>query len=124
MNIQLSREDIMHPINDENTNHAFACPGWETLMTDLAATAASLIDEHRQGYAGRPLTWRMLHELECRAITQLKTSRKHSPTLLHLIRNDPGVFAYPISDAPANLSSHGAMPVVMAELWSAWQRLH
>lgn len=114
----------MRPTSDEDSNHAFAFPGWEGLMTDLAAVAASLIDEHRQSYAGRPLTWRMLHELENRAIAQLKTSRKHSPTLLHLIRNDPGVFAYPVSDAPADLSSHGAMPVVMAELWSAWRRLH
>ncbi len=60
---------------------------------------------------GAPLTWRLLHEIEIEALSDLGLAGRHDPDLLTMFVRPPTA-TYPCSDNPVDLRGDPALPLL------------
>ncbi|AJY62988.1 hypothetical protein [Burkholderia glumae] len=96
---------------------------WCALLFALEPIADELARTYVRCYPHKPMTWSTLRRLELEALDRLDCFPRQNPGLLASLRSDIVTMCLPATDTPVDLDNDHFVPVVAAQLWSAYLRL-
>lgn len=87
----------------------------------LALAVDAIVERHRT--AGRPLTWRLVHEIEKEALKTLEQAGDLDRQYVRMLRSSRWGYV-PRVNQPADLRCHDALPVTLTLIRKAYHTLH
>lgn len=87
----------------------------------LALAVNAIVERHRT--AGRPLTWRLVHEIEKEALKTLEQAGDLDVEYIRMVRSSRWGYV-PRANQPADLQNHESLPVALKMIRKAYHTLH
>lgn len=87
----------------------------------LALAVDTIVERHRT--EGRPLTWRLVHEIEKEALKTLEEAGDLDREYVRMLRSSRWGYV-PRVNQPADLRCHDALPVALTLIRKAYHTLH
>lgn len=87
----------------------------------LALAVDAIVERHRT--EGRPLTWRLVHEIEKEALKTLEEAGDLDREYVRMLRSSRWGYV-PRVNQPADLRCHDALPVALTLIRKAYHTLH
>ncbi|HYC42018.1 DUF2471 family protein [Noviherbaspirillum sp. ST9] len=87
----------------------------------LALAVDAIVERHRT--EGRPLTWRLVHEIEKEALKTLEQAGDLDRKYVRMLKSSRWGYV-PRVNQPADLRCHDALPVTLTLIRKAYHTLH
>lgn len=87
----------------------------------LALAVDAIVERHRT--EGRPLTWRLVHEIEKEALKALEQAGDLDREYVRMLKSSRWGYV-PRVNQPADLRCHDALPVTLTLIRKAYHTLH
>ena len=87
----------------------------------LALAVDAIVERHRT--AGRPLTWRLVHEIEKEALKALEQAGDLDRKYVRMLKSSRWGYV-PRVNQPADLRCHDTLPVTLTLIRKAYPTLH
>ncbi|KAA1004352.1 DUF2471 family protein [Paraburkholderia panacisoli] len=85
----------------------------------VQAVVPGIVARHR---AKGILTWKLIHQIEEEALSEVASGGRFSERLLQMICA-PAALSYPNNDEPVSFEGHDFVPLVFAAIDRAWRQV-